>query len=77
MWAKFTIWLTCADVGQHKALVSHANSEHKGVHRDEPRPNLQPYSGIGWLVIQLSFKFPEQSKAPQNFWQDHWTMLVT
>ena len=25
-------------VGQHKALATHGNSEHKGVHRDESRP---------------------------------------
>ena len=56
MQANFTVWLTCADVGQHKALATPGNSEH--IHRDEPRPNLQPYSGIGWLVTQLSLKVP-------------------
>ena len=50
-------------MGQHKALATPGNSEHKGVHRDEPRPNPQPYSGIGQLVTQISLKFPEQSKA--------------
>ena len=50
-------------MGQHKALATPGNSEHKGVHKDEPRPNPQPDSGIGWLVTQLSLKFPEQSKA--------------
>ena len=49
-------------VGHHEALATPGNSEHKGVHRDEPRPNPQPCSGIGWLVTQLSLRFPEQSK---------------
>ena len=52
MWADFTVWLTCADVGQHKTLATPGNSEHKGVHRDKPMPNQQPDSGIGWLVTQ-------------------------
>ena len=80
MWANFTVWLTCADVGQHKALATPGNSEHKGVHRDEPRPNPQPCSGIGLLVTQLSLRFPEQSKArlgTTKFWQqDHWIIFV-
>ena len=50
-------------VGQHKALATPGNSEQKGVHRDEPRPNSQPGSGIGQLFTQLSLGFPEQSKA--------------
>ena len=50
-------------MGQHKALATPGNSEHKGVHKDEPRPNPQPDSGIGWLVTQLSLRFPEQSEA--------------
>ena len=65
--------------GKHKALATPWNSEHKGVHRDEPRPNPQPGSGVGWLVTQLSAKFPEQSKAKLGITkfgqQDHWTML--
>ena len=40
-------------MGQHKALATPGNSEHKGVHSDEPRPNPQPGSGIEWLDIQL------------------------
>ena len=47
---------------------------------DEPRPNPQPGSGIGWLVTDLSLRFTEQSKAKlgtTNFLQDHCTMLVT
>ena len=50
-------------VGQHKALATPGNSEHKGVHRDEPMPNPQPGGGIGWIVTQLSLKFPELSKT--------------
>ena len=50
-------------VARHKALATPGNSEHKGVHRDEPRPNPQLGRGIGWLVTQLSLGFPEQSKA--------------
>ena len=50
-------------MGQHKALATPGNSEHKGVHWDAPRPNPQSFSGIGWLVTQLSLKFPKQSKA--------------
>ena len=50
-------------MGQHKALATPGNSEHEGVHRDEPRPNPQPGSAVGQLVTQLSLKFPEQSKA--------------
>ena len=49
--------------GQHKALATPGNSGHKGVHKDEPRPDPQPHRGIGWLVTQLSLRFPEQSKS--------------
>ena len=67
-------------MGQHKALATPGNSEPKGVHRDEPRPNPQPCSGIGQLVMQLSLRIPEQSKAKLGTTkfqqQDHWIMLV-
>ena len=49
--------------GSAKALATPGNSEHKGVHRDDPRLNPQPGSGIAWLVTQLLLKFPEQSKT--------------